>query len=63
MTRSEIDKLKRLKTYLNKECRALVMRGQPKRGTMFARWAVTVGIAIGANKEYLILKNEKGRWK
>ena len=63
MNRSTVTNLTRLKTHLARESRSMVMRGRPKRAEMFASWGVAVAEAIAANKELLILKNEKGVWK
>ena len=63
MTRSQTEKLKRLKTHLSKESRNMVMRKQVKRALMFAGWATVVADALDMNKELLALQNKKAVWK
>lgn len=63
MTRSQTEKLKRLKTHLSKESRNMVMRKQVKRAVMFAGWATVVADALDMNKELLALQNKKAVWK
>lgn len=63
MNRSTIEILKRVKTHCTVESKRMTLRGRPKRACMFARWALSIGDAIAANKELMVLKNEKVTWK